>query len=264
MCGQPMPSALACRACLSPVSAALEHGSGLAVLDRLPLERHTVRESQALYWLLGQILGTPMEQNIQGTLLYDVRDTGQDVRTGVRYSVTNAETGFHTDNSFGDTVLDYVGLLCLRDSRQGGLSQLVSGCTAWNELAATDPEALAILCEPFHVDRRGGTRPGQAPTVRVPVIEHQGTELTYRYLRYWIHSGHEKAGQPLTAGQVRALEALDAVLARPELRVEFMLRPGQMLFTNNRWLLHSRTAFQDHPEPDRRRHLVRLWLARGS
>ena len=223
----------------------------------MPLERHTVRESQALYWLLGQILGTPMEQNIQGTLLYDVRDTGQDVRTGVRYSVTNAETGFHTDNSFGDTVLDYVGLLCLR------------------ELPARRAESARQRLhrlEPAGGDRSGGpgdpvravpcrspwrNPAGPAPTVRVPVIQ-RGTELTYRYLRYWIHSGHEKAGQPLTAGQVRALEALDAVLARPELRVEFMLRPGQMLFTNNRWLLHSRTAFQDHPEPDRRRHLVRL------
>jgi hypothetical protein len=38
------------------------------------------------------------------------------------------------------------------------------------------------------------------------------------------------------------------------------MRAGEMLFLNNRWLLHNRTAFQDYPEPERRRHLVRLWL----
>jgi alpha-ketoglutarate-dependent taurine dioxygenase len=49
----------------------------------------------------------------------------------------------------------------------------------------------------------------------------------------------------------------------PELRVEFLLGPGQMLFANNRWTLHNRTAFEDYPEPERRRHLVRLWLRQG-
>ena len=42
---------------------------------------------------------------------------------------------------------------------------------------------------------------------------------------------------------------------------EFALRPGDMFFVNNRWILHNRTAFEDHPDPDRRRHLLRLWLA---
>src|SRR5690349_12008568 len=116
----------ACRACLEPVRRALEHGSGVAVIDRLPVERYSADEAKALYWLLGQLLGRPFEQNVQGTLLYDVRDTGQDVRSGARYSVTNADTGFHTDNSFGAGVCDYVGLLCLSDARKGGLSQLVN------------------------------------------------------------------------------------------------------------------------------------------
>jgi alpha-ketoglutarate-dependent taurine dioxygenase len=253
----------ACRGCLEPVSRALESGAGIAVLDRLPVERLSTREARALYWLIGQLLGRPFEQNVQGTLLYDVRDTGQDVRSGARYSVTNADTGFHTDNSFGPGVCDYVGLLCLSDARQGGLSQLVNGYTAYEELRRHHPEELEVLCRPFHVDRRGGVRPGEAPTVRVPVIERDGEGLTYRYLRYWIHAGHDKAGEPLTPEQLRALDVLDGVLRRPELRVEFPLRPGQVLFTNNRWLLHSRTAFEDHPEPERRRHLVRLWLARN-
>ncbi len=65
---------------------------------------------------------------------------------------------------------------------------------------------------------------------------------------------------PLTARQVRALDVLDEVLNRRELRVEFALKPGEMYFINNRWILHNRTAFEDHADPGRRRHLVRLWL----
>ena len=44
------------------------------------------------------------------------------------------------------------------------------------------------------------------------------------------------------------------------LSVDFDLEPGQIQFVHNRALGHSRTAFVDHPDPDRRRHLVRLWL----
>ena len=58
----------------------------------------------------------------------------------------------------------------------------------------------------------------------------------------------------------QGLDLLDACLAQPELRVDFLLKPGEMLFVNNRWILHNRTAFEDHAEPEQKRHLVRLWL----
>jgi alpha-ketoglutarate-dependent taurine dioxygenase len=240
----------------------LEHGRGFVVLDRLPLDRVPEREAIALYWMIGQLLGEPMAQNVQGTLLYDVRDSGQDVAQGARFSVTRYESSFHTDNSFGETVLDYVGLLCLKTARAGGVSQVVSGLTVVERLRRDHPEALETLGRPFHVDRRGGVRQGEAQTVLRPVIECEGPAPLFRYLRYWIEAGHEKAGEPLTPGQREALDQLDAVLNRPELRAEFSLEPGQAFFINNRWVLHNRTAFEDHPQPERRRHLVRLWLER--
>jgi alpha-ketoglutarate-dependent taurine dioxygenase len=242
------------------VRAALEEGRGFAILDRIPLERCTPGEAQALYWLIGQALGRPFEQNVQGTLLYDVRDTGQDVRYGARFSVTNAESSFHTDNSFGQEVLDYVGLLCLNTARSGGRSQVVSGYTVLRELRRHHPGVLAMLGEPFHFDRRGGTREGEAPTSRLPILQAEEGGLLWRYLRYWIETGHERAGTPLTAAQVAALDTLDELLGRRQFRVEFDLEPGQMLFVSNRWILHNRTAFEDHTEAGRRRHYVRLWL----
>jgi alpha-ketoglutarate-dependent taurine dioxygenase len=253
----------ACRAWVRPALELLESAPGFVVIDRVPLERYSPQEATALYWLVGQLLGVPFEQNVQGALLYDVHDTGQDVRYGARFSVTNADSSFHTDNSFGDTVLDYVGLLCLNAARSGGLSQLVSAYAVYDELRARHPDVLETLSRPFHIDRRGGVKPGEAPTARFPIFERRGDGLVVRYLRYWIEAGHEKAGEPLTAEQVRALDTLDAVTARPDLRVEFMLRPGQMFLANNRWTFHNRTAFEDHDEPELRRHYVRLWLRRG-
>ena len=114
---------------------------------------------------MGQILGEPVTQNVAGERLYDVRDTGQSVSQGARFSVTNYESTFHTDASFEDDVVDYVGLLCLQTAKSGGLSQLVSGHSAAAELARTDPAAIQVLMQPFHVDRRGGVRPGETPIV---------------------------------------------------------------------------------------------------
>ena len=245
---------------LAPVRAALEQGRGFAIVHGLP--DYAAAEMQAAYWLVGQLLGRPVQQNVQGTLLYDVRDEGRSVQYGARFSVTNAETGYHTDNSFGDSIIDYVGLLCLQTAKQGGLNQVVSGYALHNELLQRYPDVLGTLYEPFHFDRRGGVRPGDAPTVQFPIMRWDGHGLECRYLQFWILAGHEKARQPLTPAQVRAIDVLEEVVREPELHVEFGLQPGDMFFANNRWLLHNRSAFEDHLEPGRRRHYVRLWLER--
>ena len=135
----------------------LERGRGFVVLDRLPVDGIPERKAVALYWMIGQLLGEPIAQNVQGTLLYDVRDSGQDVAKGARFSVTSYESSFHTDNSFGETVVDTVGLLCLKTARSGGVSQVVSGPAVIEVLRREHPEALEALCRPFHVDRRGAS-----------------------------------------------------------------------------------------------------------
>ena len=37
-------------------------------------------------------------------------------------------------------------------------------------------------------------------------------------------------------------------------------QPGDIQWLNNHVILHSRTAYEDHPEPERKRLLLRLWL----
>lgn len=246
----------------APALADLEEGRGFVIIDGLPIAELSQQDAVALYWLYGQLLGEPFAQNVQGTLLYDVRDTGQDVASGARFSVTSYESSFHTDNSFGDSILDYVGLLCLKTAKSGGVSQNVSGLAAVELLRREHPDVLETLSQPLHVDRRGGFKEGESPTVLRPIIAWDGNELILRYLRYWIEAGHEKVKQPLTAEQRKALDTLDEVLKQPKLQVNFGLEPGQMYFINNRWILHNRTAFVDYPDLEQRRHLVRLWLTK--
>lgn len=249
-----------CAECLQPVRDALHSGRGFAIVERLPVKRDEVEKALSMYWLIGQFLGVPMTQNIEGTLLYNVRDTGQNVAQGARFSVTNAESSFHNDNSFGEPLPDLVGLLCLHTAKSGGQSQLISGYALHNELLENYPDALRTLYQLFCFDRRGQFKAREAPTSRFPIFQWSMDELTIRYLYYYIQVGHEREGTALTADQRNALAVVEALLRRPDFRVEFNLQPGQMLFTNNRWILHNRTAFEDYPQPEQRRHYVRLWL----
>jgi len=251
-----------CRSCLENVRTALDAGRGFAIVERLPAENYPAEDLQAMYWAIGQSLGVPFEQNIQGDLLYDVWDTGQDVRQGARFSVTNAESSFHLDNSFSPRVPDFVGLLCLRTARCGGQSQLVSAYALHDQLLQHHPDILETLYGAFFFDRRGQFAPGESAALQVPIFHWDGRELNTRYLHYYIRVGHQQSDHPLSADQEAALKVVETLLQRPDFKVEFSLEPGQMLFTNNHWILHNRTAFEDHPEPERRRHYVRLWLNR--
>ena len=49
-------------------------------------------------------------------------------------------------------------------------------------------------------------------------------------------------------------------MMRPEMRVDMMLEQGDIQFANNYAVLHSRTAFEDHEDENRRRKKLRLWL----
>ena len=248
-----------CRKAVEPVLASLQSGRGFAIIDEFGPEL-SEKQHVAAYWILGQLLGTPAEQDISGTLLYDVHDTGKNVEEGVRFSITNAESSFHTDAAFNVRPPDIVGLLCLRTAKSGGQSQLVSAQALHNELLDKHPELLEILYRPFCFDRRGQFTSGELPTLENPVFHWNGSQLFVRYLRYYIEEGHQLAGQQLDSDQLEALDAVDELLRAAKFRVEFDLKFRQMLFTNNRFILHNRTAFEDYPEPQRRRHYVRLWL----
>ena len=82
----------ASRARTFPLVAAVLEGAlrwkagGFAIVERLSFERYTRDEAQMVYWVIGQLLGVPFAQDVKGTLLYDVKDTGQDPTKGARFS----------------------------------------------------------------------------------------------------------------------------------------------------------------------------------
>jgi alpha-ketoglutarate-dependent taurine dioxygenase len=251
----------ACRAAMARVRHILDGGVRFAIVDRLPLAEMDTAEATAIYWLLSGMISRPVAQKLDGTLIYDVLDTGQEALpgSGVRPDKTSIEIRFHNDNAYNDTPPDYVGLLCLRQAMSGGHSRVLSFHAAHNALLARFPNRLPRLYEPFWFDRQREFHPGESPVFFAPAFENSG-ELKARFSVHQINSGYAMKGEAIDEKGAAAIAALLEVFEDDGLAVDFDLEPGQLQFVDNRALGHSRTAFVDYPEPDRKRHLVRLWM----
>jgi alpha-ketoglutarate-dependent taurine dioxygenase len=251
----------ACREAFARVRAILAAGVRFAVVDRLPLEAMSAAEATQIYWLLSSMIARPVAQKLDGTLVYDVIDTGQEALpgSGVRPDKTNIEIRFHTDNAYNDTPPDYVGLLCLKRAMHGGLSRVISFHTLHNALLARAPERLERLYEPFWFDRQREFHPGENPIFAAPVFDRSDA-LPTRFSLHQINGGYALHGEPIDQAGAKSLAAVLEIFEDGALSFEFDLEPGQMQFVDNRRLGHSRTAFADWPDPAAKRHLIRLWL----
>jgi hypothetical protein len=235
----------------------LLEGRGLLLLRGLPVQRWPRTLSAAAFLGLGSHLGRMRPQNAAGHLLGHVRDFGLSASDpNVRIYQTHDRQTFHTDSC------DIVGLLCLQTARSSGLSALVSSTTLYNEMRRRRPDLAALLFEPLATDRRGEVPPGAKPWFEIPVFNWFGGRLSTIYQRQYIDSAQRFAEAPrLTPARIEALNLFDALANDTALMMTMALQPGDMQFVHNHVLLHDRTAFEDWPERERRRHLLRLWLA---
>jgi alpha-ketoglutarate-dependent taurine dioxygenase len=232
-------------------------GRGFQLISGLPVERYGDADASAIYWGIGTHLGTPWPQNKHGHLLGDVTDQGRYASDPTTRGNELGPVGmpYHSDGS------DLVGLMCLRKARAGGLSTVANAVLAHNEMVRTRPELAALLYQPILYDYRGEEPPGHAPTYEMPVFTRYRDRLFVRYIRPYIESARRHPGvPPLTADQREAFDLLDRMCRDPDFNVYMDLAPGDMQFINNYHVLHARTAFDDDPDPARKRFLKRLWL----
>jgi alpha-ketoglutarate-dependent taurine dioxygenase len=251
----------ACAALMADVRDKLQTDTGLAVVDRFPVERYAAEESRAMGWLLAAMLGQVVAQKANGVRLYDVKDTGQALGYGVRRSVTNLGQPFHTDGGWLWKAPNFVGLFCLESALAGGLSRFVSLVTAHNVLRRERPDLLARLYRPFTWDRQGEHAPDAPRVSEQPVYEYGDGVLSARYYEDYVLNGHKLAGTELDDEGREALSALGAIVDDPVNWIEFRIEKGQLQYLNNRQFAHSRTAFKDVGTPGQGpgRHMLRLW-----
>jgi hypothetical protein len=237
---------------LAALLAYIKSGPGLVVMRGFPVDKYTAEEMQTVYWGIGAHFGIGCSQSADGDYLGHVTN----VEKASRGYTTARELSLHTDSA------EIVGLLCVRDAKEGGMSIYANSLKVHEIVAREHPEYLTVLERGFRCDRRGEEAPGDEPVTpyRVPVFSEIGGLLSTRFVRGVIDRGAETLGEPLTGLEKDALAFFEEVALRDEVRLELRLAPGEASFINNYEMLHARTAFVDHDDPVKKRLLYRLWL----
>jgi hypothetical protein len=235
----------------------LEFGPGLHLFRGFPADRYGKADLRLVYWGLGKHLGTAVSQSSVGDLLGDVRNIGSDVNspTGRGYR-SNQRLSYHTDSC------DVTGLFVLRTAKTGGLSMLASSVAIHNELMRRRPDLAEALYEPVPWSWNGQEAPGEKPWYMQPVYAVAGGRFACRFIRGQINNAQRFADAPrLTAAQDEGMAMIEALANSEQFHFSMMFVPGDLQLVNNHVMYHARTAFEDHPEPDRHRHLLRMWLS---
>ncbi|MFI7149532.1 TauD/TfdA family dioxygenase [Nonomuraea sp. NPDC050022] len=232
-------------------------GHGFALLQGIPVGQMSERQREIAGLGLGCHIGPIVSQGPGPVPLVHVRDTGADPsQPRTRSYQHNGRLGYHSDPT------DVVALLCVRPAKSGGLSVIVSSVAVHNEVVRTRPDLAEVLYQPWWHDRRTGEGPDSFYTKPLCTLGQDG-RVSFAYGPDYLRSAQRGACvPPFTPAQREAMDLLDRLTDDPRFVLTMDLREGDMQFLNNHVVLHGRTAYEDHPEPQRR-HLIRLWFTTG-
>lgn len=248
-----------CASAVKAWGADVDSGRGFVLVRGLRTELYSDQLSAAIYYILGLHMGEPMRQNGLGDLVDHVYATSDKSLSdpGALSSKVRDLLSFHSDSS------DVVALMCLRPAREGGASCLVSGAQIYNEILKRRPDLAPLLLEPFYWDWRRQDPQATANTYTSPVISLvDGTFSMYAGSLYIMTAQDYPETPRLRPEQLEVLKLFKEITYEPGMAIEMDFRPGDIQWLSNYAALHSRTSFVDFPEPQRRRHLLRLWLRR--
>src|ERR1700693_92655 len=248
----------------------LESGSGMVKMCGLDVSRYSQEQLRRIWYGIGCHLGTPMYQNRRGELMRDIRDEGMGVAaklygatidaSGKQFLSSGARTlsagqlRFHTDRC------DVVGLLCLRQACEGGVSKLASSATVYNEILKRRPDLHATLGNPIPRSRFGEEAGGEHVAYDLPVFGVREGKLTSHFSLTYIESAQLLPSvRKLTDAEHEAIQMLMDVAE--EVCFEMRFAPGDIQLLNNHVIYHARTAFKDDLSTGQDRLLMRLWLS---
>ena len=232
---------------------------GVAILDALPMDELEPDAAITLFYIIGQMIGQPVAQKWDGSMIYDVRDSGAAFSYGVRGSITNVELLFHNDNAFAKRPPEVVGLMCLHPAREGGTSRFCSLYAIHEALRELHPQMLERLYQPMLWDRQAEHATQAAKVLWAPMFRCENGQLTARVNTNLIRKGYTVADQEPDDALQDALLALEAISSDSTLWFEQTIKRGHMQYLNNVATGHYRSTFIDHDDPALKRHLIRTW-----
>ena len=238
----------------------LINGCGFFVINGSKFSEFSYDEMNSILKIISKIIGELLEQNKDHEKVVEIKDLGKTMKAGSRYHHTKEGGSYHTDGChIYHNFPHYVGLVCINPAKSGGESKFASSYTLHNQLLE-EKNLLKILYGKFHIDKRNENKINESPTQYEPIFQYENNNLVFRYQRELIEAGYKKMNQSLTDIQKDALNALDRALANENFAVTYLMNPYDMMFSNNKWLIHDRNSFEDFDEENKKRVLLRTWI----
>jgi len=232
----------------------LKEGTGAVLIRGLRMDVLDTLDAAIIYWAIGRHLGAACSNNPQGDMLGHVTDLGKTQKDpNSRGYQTREELNFHCDQS------SIVGLLCVRTAKSGGISKITSSVAVYNELLRLDAECAEALSQSLCWSKHGEANPGEPGFYESPVFNFYDGMLCTSFGPTHITKGHQIAGAPpLTQLQRKGIELVKSISEKLHYAMPF--QPGDIQLLNNAVVFHSRTEYEDWPDPAKKRLLYRLWL----
>ena len=221
------------------------------------MDRYSPEEAERIFWGMTTYLGTAVSQSATNERIFHVRDEGFKVgHPNARGPNTRKRLSFHTDRC------DVIGFMCLQQALSGGINQLVSSVSVYNQILRERPDLITELMAPYYYKRHNVDKGNHLPYCQQPIFSFRDGVFASAYLRVLIDRAYaDNDLTPMSEKQLEALNYVDDVAARPEMHVEFRQNSGDIVLLNNWITYHRRTEFCDSEDPAKRRHLLRIWLA---
>lgn len=240
---------------LRAVRDEVRDGRGFALIRGLPIECYTLREAATAYFGIGAHMGSARSQNSEGHVLGHVCDLGHKPKENPhqRGYRSGGPLDFHTDST------DIAALLTWRKSKSGGEGKIASSVTVYNEMLRRCPDLLRELFKPINRDRRGEIPEGMKPWWTMPVYQwHAGYLNSHFNYNFILATDRFEELPPMSDALREAFRTMMEICEVVHLSIDY--EAGDIGLVNNHGIFHARGDYEEWPEADRRRYLLRLWL----
>lgn len=160
----------------------------------------------------------------------------------------------HTDTADWDPPVELISMVCVRpDPKGGGRSRVLDVETLRDEVKKNLGTASLELLENQPVPWQMAPYCGGGVKWR-PVL----TRSSVCWRRYTIDLALDVEGASLSEEMLHSLEAFENVITATTRTVDFLMREGELLFSDNTRTIHSRTPISDGAASDRL--MIRSWI----
>ena len=245
----------------------LENGSGVTMLEGVPVADYSLKELGVMYLGLCSYLGHNVNQSSSG-LRSKSRGFGMPLghvkaemrgKTPLDGKQSNNYFRLHTDRC------DLITLLSVRTASKGGQGRVASAVAVHDEMLERAPELVPLLYSPIERIWEGGEGVIALPIWAVhPETGKFTTQISPSYIE---NAQYVNGVRKLTQDEIEAIDLIEEIGL--ELGHDYLQAPGQITFINNHLCYHGRTAWKhsyadegnERDTEENGRLLLRAWVS---